>query len=252
MGFKIPNFYTQNNSPLKADKATMYAALDKFDGKYDKFRNAKSSLINPDSPSSQAMRDAYKADWGKPFDMNDEQSLSYANSYYDTGNATNALKASNPNLSHTEALNQMETARENSFGKGNENTNAIEDMNSLDAFVKPASTNTSKVKWSEAPGVGTAERTAWYVANNLKLDHTTPEKVKEPVVDEIVNEEETEVIAEERKPLNRRQRRAFNIEAKNDARRLKRMGTSEEEIREGVKDNSFVIPEGDFQDPNIA
>ena len=30
------------------------------------------------------------------------------------------------------------------------------------------------------------------------------------------------------------------------------MGTSEEEIREGVKDNSFVIPEGDFQDPNIA
>ena len=115
--------------------------------------------------------------------------------------------------------------------------------------------NTSKVKWSEAPGVGTDERRDWYIKNNLKLDHTTPEQVeqvKEPVVDEIVNEEETEVIAEERKPLNRRQRRAFNIEAKNDARRLKRMGTSEEEIKEGVKNNSFVIPEGDFQDPNIA
>ena len=113
--------------------------------------------------------------------------------------------------------------------------------------------NTSKVKWSEAPGVGTDERRDWYIKNNLKLDHTTPEKVKEPVVDEIVNKEEKEVVvAEERRPLNRRQRRTRDMVARNDARRVKRGLKLAEKVGKGVKDGDFDIPKEDFQDPNIA
>jgi len=112
--------------------------------------------------------------------------------------------------------------------------------------------NGSGVKWSEAPAIGTDERRDWYIKNNLKLDHTTPEQVKEPVVDKIVNEEETEVVAEERRPLNRRQRRTRDMVARNDARRVKRGLKLAEKVGKGVKDGDFDIPKEDFQDPNIA
>ena len=270
MSFKIKNFY-QKPSPLSNDNNKLdFSKLEEMKLKPKDIKpvemthsgnpipegtvfygEGEGSIPMPETDAEKLEREIEEL---LDFDPDAMKNNNKFNFNTEAGNNTNndfAIQNINRNLQNINRGGQMPEGNQNEFIESVINPEVNKDE--LAKFREQMNLkNNSKVNWSEAPGVGTAERTAWYIANNLKLDHTTPDQVKEPVVDKIVEEEEKEVVAEERRPLNRRQRRALRIEERNDAKRLKRMGTSEEEIREGVKDNSFVIPEGDFQDPNIA
>ena len=184
------------------------------------------------------------------------------NNIIDGNREANELDTSNMPQYLVDVMNQTSKVNDTTGGQSTFNTDVTDQEASTDFSnmnnrngqneTNKLPSNGSGVKWSEAPAIGTDERRDWYIKNNLKLDHTTPEQVKEPVVDKIVNEEETEVVAEERRPLNRRQRRTRDMVARNDARRVKRGLKLAEKVGKGVKGGDFDIPKEDFQDPNVA
>jgi len=153
MAFKIPNFSKQmGGSPFKAagdtnsqkppkrigetatgninyNFQTMNAILDHHGGRFEQFRGANKNKINPASPNSQAMRDAYKADWGKDFDPQNEDAINYASSYYGSQeDAFHNVKQLNPDMSNFEARKESRRLRDSSFGQGGENSDELQNV----------------------------------------------------------------------------------------------------------------------------
>jgi len=103
----------------------------------------------------------------------------------------------------------------------------------------------SKVKWSEAPPLGSQERTQWYIDNNLKLDKTTPPLAgADP---EPIEEVMTSSVPKARN--NRRTRRAERIRERNEKAEVRRFANS---AKEGIADGSFAFDDDEFQDPTVA
>ena len=286
MAFKISNFYTQHssNNPVrmsnesispinltkedkfeklknssikskyfsKNNEVPISTDLKSFDGRYDTFSGARNVLIDPSSEASQRMREAYKNDWGTDFDPSDENSMSYANSYYNS-QSEDARNLMDKGMGHSDAMKESTSKRDNSFGHGNANFN-YEKENMITDFNKssgPGEQNTEaidpqNINWSEAPANGTPERTQWYIDNGLGLDSTTPQLE--------VAETETEPIEEvmSSEPIvrnNRRTRRRDRIIARNEKAELRRFANS---AKEGLVDGSFKIDDQDFQDSTVA
>jgi hypothetical protein len=150
---------------------------------------------------------------------------------------------------------EIEQKRSGRMPEGNQNelieevVNPKVDTEKLNEFVEKmkVKSDPSKVKWSEAPPLGTQERTQWYIDNNLKLDKTTPPLAgadPEPI-DEVM----TSSVPKARN--NRRTRRADRIKERNIQAELRRKGIKGN-AKEGLIDGSFTIDDQDFQDPTVA
>ena len=106
----------------------------------------------------------------------------------------------------------------------------------------------SKVKWSEAPPLGTQERTQWYIDNDLKLDKTTPQlAASDP---EPIEEVMTSSVATAPRN-NRRTRRADRIKERNEQADLRSKGIKGD-IKEGIINESFAFNDDEFQDSTLA
>ena len=286
MAFKISNFYTQHssnnpvrmsnesNSPINLTKEDKFEKLKNssikskyfsknnevpistdlksFDGRYDTFSGARNVLIDPSSEASQRMREAYKNDWGTDFDPSDENSMSYANSYYNS-QSEDARNLMDKGMGSSDAMRESTSKRDNSFGHGNANFN-YEKENMTTDFNKssgPSEQNTEaidpqNINWSEAPANGTPERTQWYIDNGLGLDSTTPqlEVAETEPIEEVMSSE----------PIvrnNRRTRRRDRIIARNEKAELRNKGIKGD-VKEGLIDGSFKIDDQDFQDSTVA
>ena len=104
----------------------------------------------------------------------------------------------------------------------------------------------SKVKWSEAPPLGTQERTQWYIDNNLKLDKTTPPLAGAKTEPEPIEEVMTSSVPKARN--NRRTRRGDRIRERNIQAELRNKGIKGN-TKKIIGDTSFLE---DFQDPTVA
>ena len=288
MAFKIPNFY-QKTSPLRQEmthsgnpipEGTVFygegegsipmpltaaektlaetkklTKFDPADGRYDTFSGARNVLIDPNSESSRKMREAYKNDWGTDFDPSDENSVSYANSYYNS-QSEDARNLMDKGMGHSDAMKESTSKRDNSFGHGNANFN-YEKENMITDFNKssgPSEQNTEaidpqNINWSEAPPLNTQERTQWYIDNNQGLDHTTPPLIVAETEPEPIEEVMTSSAPRARN--NRRTRRGDRIRERNEKAELRRKGIKGN-AKEGIVDGSFKIDDQDFQDPTVS
>ena len=105
----------------------------------------------------------------------------------------------------------------------------------------------SKVKWSEAPPLGSQERTQWYIDNNLKLDKTTPPLAGADPEPEPIEEVMTSSVPKARN--NRRTRRGERIRERNEKAEVRRFANS---AKKGIADGSFAFDDDEFQDPTVA
>ena len=208
--------------------------LESFDGRYDTFSGARNVLIDPNSESSRKMREAYKNDWGTDFDPSDENSMSYANSYYNS-QPEHAKELMAEGKSHSKAIKESKFRRDNSFGHGNANWDAEEEnveSYSEDDPRNPATIDPQNINWSEGVEAG------------VELMKSVAETETEPI-EEVMSSE----------PIvrnNRRTRRRDRIIARNEKAELRNKG-----IKGDVKFGDTTLIDGkyvdqDFQDPNIS
>lgn len=261
MGFKIPNFYTQNNSPLKNSDLIPTKGFSR------QFKPMTG--VQPVTTLEEAQAQA--AAEGK--ELSDIEKLLYDTSVNTEG--FNFDKSTNPNFKPFDPrtlendstdfdsvpawkqniMNQTvkvgDTTNPQNFGLPGQNIPDKIDDPAVDEFRENLITkqpkDPSKVKWSEAPPLGTQERTQWYIDNDLKLDKTTPPLAgadPEPI-------EEVITSSAPRARNNRRTRRAERIRERNEKAELRSKGIKGD-IKEGIIDGSFAFDDDEFQDSTVA